>query len=144
MQELSKVDRKKKESNGKEENGQKMNYFEEYRKAHDEMKDDVELGMLLQALQTAQDMVTNIRAPYLLRLTAAEAGIKETVLDQQRTMVLHGVEAIFTKPRKSTSWRIIAMTFDPSDELIEEHSKVGHPSVRIKAQEIQQEDEAPF
>lgn len=121
-----------------------MNYFEEYRKAHDEMKNDGELEHQLQVLQTAQDIVTNIRAPYLLRLTAAEDGIKETVLDQQRTMVLHGVEASFTKPRRSTSWKGVAMSYSPSDELIEEHSKVGHPSVKIKVQEIQQEDEIPF
>lgn len=112
-----------------------MNYFEEYRKAHDEMADNIELEGLLQTLEITQNMIADIRAPYLGRIIAAEAGIKETVLDQQRTMVLHGVEAIFTKPRKSTSWKMIAMTFDPSDELIEEHSKVGHPSVRIKVQD---------
>lgn len=111
-----------------------MNYFEEYRKAHDEMKGDIELDMLLTTLKFAQEQVDKIKEPYLDRIKVAEEGIKETVLDQQRTMILHGVEAIFSKPRKSTSWKGIAMAFAPSDELIEEHSKVGHPSVKIKLQ----------
>lgn len=120
-----------------------MSYFEEYRKAHDEMKKDIALEGLMNTLAITQDMIAVTEAPYLDRINAAADGIKETVLDQQRTMVLHGVEATFTKPRKSTSWKGVAMSYDPSDELIEEHSKTGHPSVKIKVQEIQQEDDAP-
>lgn len=112
-----------------------MNYFEDYRKAHDEMKNDVDLDILIGELESAKEMIAAAQAPYLDRMKAAEEGIKETVLDQQRTMVLHGVEATFTKPRKSTSWKGIALTFAPSDELIEEHSKTGHPSVKIKVQD---------
>ena len=114
-----------------------MNYFEEYRKAHDEMKDNIELEGLFQTLKITQDMITKVQAPYLGRIVIAEEGIKESVLDQQRTMVLHGIEATYMKPRKSTSWKGVAMTYDPPAELIEEHSKVGHPSVRIKVQEVQ-------
>ena len=125
-----------------------MNYFEEYRKAHEEMEDDIELDGLLGTLKITQAQKAIIQEPYLDRISAAADGIKETVLDRQQTMVLHGVEAIFTKPRRSTSWKMIAMTFSPSDELIEEHSKIGHPSVRIKVQEVQtyqdEADEVPF
>lgn len=131
-----------------------MSYFEDYRKAHDEWVDDISLEGLRNTLRETQEHLTAFEKPYLDRMKAAEEGIKETVLDQQRTMVLHGVEAIFTKPRKSTSWKGVALTFDPSSELIEEHSKTGHPSVKIKVQEIQmethitthreEEDEVPF
>ena len=113
-----------------------MNYFEEYRKAHDEMKNDTELEILMITLESAQIQIADKQSPYLERMKTAEEGIKETVLDQQRTMVLNGIEATYSKPRKSTSWKVVAMTFDPPVELIEEHSKVGSPSVRIKVQEI--------
>ncbi len=122
-----------------------MNYFEEYRKAHDEMEDDIELEGLRITLKITQEMIAERQEPYLDRLNQASDGISETVLDQQRTMVLHGVEAAFSKPRKSTSWKGVAMTFGPSDELIEEHSTVGSPSVNIKLQEgWQGDDDVPF
>ena len=134
-----------------------MNYFEEYRKAHDEMKHSIDLDILMAKLKSAQEQVDKIKEPYLDRIKAAADGIKETVLDRQQTMVLHGVEATYTKPRTSVSWKGVAMSFEPPNELIEEHSKVGHPSVKIKVQEIQmethittylekdeEEDEIPF
>ena len=114
-----------------------MNYFEEYRKAYDEMQTDEELTKAGVEVELALLKLGDLETPYTERITAAEEGIKETVLDQQRTMVLHGIEATYSKPRKSTSWKGVAMTFDPPVELIEEHSKVGNPSVRIKVQEIQ-------
>ena len=114
-----------------------MNYFGEYRKAHDEMAEDVNIPALQKNLVEAQDALAAVTQPYFERIQHAEEGIKETVLDQQRTMVLNGIEATYSKPRKSTSWKGVAMTFDPPAELIEEHSKVGNPSVRIKVQEIQ-------
>lgn len=127
-----------------------MNYFEDYRKAHDLLAEDMTLEGLRNTLRITQEQIAAFEAPYRKRMEAAADGIKETVLDQQRTMVLHGVEATFSKPRKSTSWKGIAMTFALTDELIEEHSKTGHPSVKIKVQEIyqeqeiQQEDDVPF
>ena len=114
-----------------------MNYFEEYRKAHDEMEADETLAKAVAGVVFAMDILAELENPYKEKLAAAEEGIKETVLDQQRTMVLNGIEATYSKPRKSTSWKGVAMTFDPPVELIEEHSKVGNPSVRIKVQEIQ-------
>lgn len=113
-----------------------MNYFFEYRLAHDEMAEDVNIPALEKKLSEAQEHLAAVTQPYLERIQQAEEGIKETVLDQQRTMVLHGIEATYSKPRKSTSWKGVAMTFDPPDELIEEHSKVGNPSVRIKVQDL--------
>ena len=113
-----------------------MNYFEEYRKAFDEMAEDVNIPALEREIIEAQAALAEATSPYLERIQQAEEGIRETVLDQQRTMVLNGIEATYSKPRKSTSWKGVAMTFDPPVELIEEHSKVGNPSVRIKVQEI--------
>ena len=113
-----------------------MNYFEEYRKAHDEMEADEALSKAVAGVVFAMDILAELENPYKEKLAKAEEGIKETVLDQQRTMVLHGIEATYSKPRKSTSWKGVAMTFDPPTELIEEHSTVGNPSVRIKVQDL--------
>ena len=112
-----------------------MNYFEEYRKAHDEIAGDANIPKLEEALAEAQALLYVATTPYLDRMKCAEEGIRETVLDQQRTVVLNGVEATYTKPRKSTSWKGVAMSYDPPSELIEEHSTIGSPSVRIKIQE---------
>ena len=107
-------------------------------------------------MKITQAQIALQQEPYLDRMKAAADGIKETVLDRQQTMVLHGVEATYTKPRTSVSWKGVAQSFSPSNELIEEHSKVGHPGVKIKVQEIQaethitthreeeEEDEIPF
>ena len=111
-----------------------MNYFEEYRKAYDEMAGDANIPELEMALAEAREALAAVATPYFERMKNAEEGIRETVLDQQRTMVLNGVEAIYTKPRKSTSWKGVAMSYDPPSELIEEHSTIGNPSVRVQIQ----------
>ena len=112
-----------------------MNYFFEYRLAHDEMVDDGAVEGLRNTLKITRDALAKIEAPYRERMMRAEEGIKETVLDQQRTVALHGVEATYTKPRKTVKWKAVAQEYSPPDELIEEHTTVGHPSVRIKVQD---------
>lgn len=106
-------------------------YFKDYRDALDEMNADDELQDAVAEMILATAKMTDLEAPYKNRLRKAEEGIHAITLDQQRTILLHNIEAQYIKPRKSTSWKNVAMHFEPSNELIEEHSKVGSPSVKI-------------
>jgi hypothetical protein len=111
-------------------------YFKDYREAIDAMMADDDLRTLNKTLEVIMDGIEQAEAPYRDRLRKAEEGIHAVTLDQQRTIILHNIEAKYSKPRKSTSWKGVAMSFNPSDELIEEHSKVGSPSVSIKVHDV--------
>ena len=84
-----------------------MNYFEEYRKAYDEMQADEELTNAGVEVELAVLKLKELETPHKERISQAEEGIKETVLDQQRTMVLNGIEATYSKPRKSRAGRVL-------------------------------------
>lgn len=111
-------------------------YFKDYREAHDDMLEDVNIPKLQNDLDEAQTHLDAVLNPYRERMRQAEEGIHVITIDQQRTVVLHGIEAMYVKPRKSTKWKAVALTFEPAPELIEEHSTVGSPSVRISVHEV--------
>lgn len=110
-------------------------YFKDYREAYDELLEDVNIPTLRKALEEAQEHLAEVERPYHERIEKAREGVMQITLDQQRTVVMHGIEAMYVKPRKSTKWKEVAMTFKPSNELVEEHSTVGSPSVRITVHE---------
>lgn len=109
-----------------------MNEFEEYRKAYDEMENDPKVQDLRAAMNNLSGDLHEAEIEYRLRMEAAEKKIKEAVLEQGNSVTLHDVEAKYTKGRRSTSWKNVAVACDPPQELIDEHTKTGNPSVSVR------------
>jgi hypothetical protein len=63
--------------------------------------------------------------------------VEEFETNDSEHLILTNVYKI--KGRVSTSWKNIAETFDPSDELIEANSKISEPTYGIKIRKAEDE-----
>lgn len=109
--------------------------FRNYAEAYWLMQDD----SLVRHLRSEAIRLTGLlkQAEKFYRIDMAEAGreIEAVVLELGQTVEIAGVTASYRKGVARLSWKAVAMTFEPSRELIDEHTKVGKPSVRIKMME---------
>lgn len=113
----------------------KFQAFADYAVAYWAMQDDPLVRFI--KLQVAELNNALEQAEYSYKLSMADFGkdIEAVVLELGQTVEVAGVTAKYTKGIARPSWKSVAMTFEPSRELIDEHTKVGKPSVRIKIAE---------
>ena len=113
--------------------------FADYAEAYWAMQDDPLVRFI--KLQVVRLNGALKRAEKFYRTDMAEAGreIEAVALELGQTVEVAGVTASYTKGVARPSWKAVAMTFEPGRELIDEHTKVGKPSVRIKMTEGKEE-----
>ncbi len=106
--------------------------FEGYRQAYDSMEADPAIKRARQAIEQYQASLEKLKAPYREKMAETEAEIVEVILVQRESLTLHGVYARYARGRVSRSWKSIATDMQAPQELIDEHTKVGKPSVSVK------------
>ncbi len=110
-----------------------------YRRAYDEKAGDPEVARLRTELKEVHERATAItirlneaEAPYDSRLLKAADAIRAAVLEHNRSITSNGVTGKPVKGRTSTSWKKVAVAAGADPLLIEEHTKVGPPKVKIE------------
>lgn len=109
--------------------------FFDYKQAHDEMEADEKIRRLRAYLSEQQQNLIDLEAPYYERMDEAGGRIKELILAEEKTIVMHGVRGSYQHGRHSTSWKLIAAALNPPDELLGKYTKVGPPSVVVSVEE---------
>jgi len=105
--------------------------FQEYREVHDAMEADPAVLRARKAIEEYRASLKKLEEPYRERMAEAREKIVGAVLLGKKSVTLFGIYARFSKGSPSRSWKSIAMTFKPSEELIGEHTKPGKPSVKV-------------
>lgn len=116
-------------SNGFDNEGKRV--FEKYRQAYDSMEGDPAVRRARRAIEQYQVSLESLEAPYREKMAGAETAIVDAVLARKGSVTLFGVYARYTKGRKSTSWKSVAVAMKAPPKLIGEHTKVGKPSVSV-------------
>ena len=106
--------------------------FKEYREAYEAMEADPAVRRARKAVEDYQTSLKKLEAPYCQRMAEAKEKIVAAVLPGKKSVTLFGIYARFSKGSPSRSWKSIAMTFKPSEELIGKHTKPGKPKVTVK------------
>ncbi len=109
--------------------------FKVYRQAHDQMEADPAVKRARKAIFEYQQSLQKLEAPYRERMDEAKITIVSLVMEWGSTVVRDGVRATFKKGRKSPSWKSIAMSLKPPQELIMQFTKTGKPSVSVSIEE---------
>jgi len=65
-------------------------------------------------------------------LDLGQEEIEAVVLELRQTVKVAGVTASYHKAVARPSWKSVAVALKAPQELIDEHTKVGKPTVRIK------------
>jgi len=105
--------------------------FEEYRKAYDSMEGDPAVLRARHAIEQYQASLESLEAPYREKMAEAGDRIIEAVLPLRESVTLCGIYARYTKGRSSTSWKSVATVMKAPQELVDEHTTVGKPSVSV-------------
>ncbi len=113
--------------------------FAEYRKAHDLMSADLIVQGWQRAVENAERNLAMLREglaqaemPHRETMALWRERIIETVLAEGHDVILFGVEAKYSKGRRSTAWKSVAGELSPPVELIEKYTTVGEPSVTVQ------------
>ena len=110
-----------------------MNEFQLYREAYDAMEADPKVLGLRQRIEKLQDALVATESPYRQKMDEAEWVIRESILAQGQSVTLHNVKAIYTKGRRSTSWKSVAEEMGAPEEIVVKFTKIGEPSVKVEA-----------
>lgn len=98
--------------------------FRKYRDVYLQMESDPRVQSLRDTIGKLQEKLEDAESVYKAQLSELEDGIKSLVLDAEESQEEHGVKATYTE-RKNTSWKSVALEFNPPDELVDKHTKVG-------------------
>jgi len=110
--------------------------FKLYRQAYIEMESDEEVQQIRGFIADLQDSLEEIEAPYRDRIADAKDAITNLVLEEGQSIARHGVRATYKNGRRITSWKSVASELSPSQDLIDQFTTVGKPSVKVKLEEI--------
>lgn len=105
--------------------------FKEYRQAYDGMEADPAILRARRAIEQYQASLMMLEAPFREKIARAEAEIARVVLAQEKSVTLFGVYARYTRGRRSTSWKSVATAMKAPQKLVDEHTRVGKPSVSV-------------
>jgi hypothetical protein len=119
-----------------------MNDFQKYKTAYEQMSGDIEIievrekiealrTQYMAALRDLEHDLEELEQPYKNRMMAAEVAIRAAVLETKKTVEMYGVVARYTKGRRSTAWKSVAIAAGATKEDIVLHTKEGDPSVSI-------------
>lgn len=106
--------------------------FADYAAAHRTMQDDILVQHLEKEMVRLSELMKRAKYYYDEAMKTAGEEIEAIVLELGQTVEVAGVTASYHKGIARPSWKAVAMTFEPGQELIDEHTKVGKPKVRIK------------
>jgi hypothetical protein len=105
---------------------------ENYETTYIAMEADPQIRAARKQIESLQKRLDKLCEPYESRLSEYESAIKGHVIELGESIKQGHLNCVYYKPRRSTSWKSVAEELDPPQELIEEHTKIGNPSVRIK------------
>lgn len=106
--------------------------FADYAQAHRAMETDRLVQFIRLQVASLNEILAETEKLYRAAMAGFGKDIEAIVLELGQTVEVAGVTASYTKGVARPSWKAVAMTFEPGRELIDEHTKVGKPSVRIE------------
>lgn len=106
--------------------------FELYRTAYDEMESNQAVLSTRAQIESLQEHLAELEAPYRERMGTAETAIKALVLNEKKPVTLHRVYAKYTRGARSTSWKSVATELRAPKKVIERYTKVGEPRVKVE------------
>lgn len=98
--------------------------FRKYRDVNLALQADREIRTLRDSIQLQQQRLAELEKPYQDELSCLEDEIKAIAIEQGETVERYGVKCSYSE-RRSTSWKSVAMVYDPPESLVDQHTKVS-------------------
>ena len=111
--------------------------FNDYRRAYIEMESDELVQCARDAIEESRSHLAILEAPYRDRLLQASKSITSFVIGEGKSITRDGVIATYNKGRTSTSWKSVAVAANAPQEVIDQFTKIGNPSVSVKMREVE-------